>query len=568
MLARYRINEFPKYCLYLDVVTLKLTTIGVPAEYPRVLAISFSNPVFPEFPTAGIFRDSVMTAKLKSIAQSSSPYIGVFMAKDENSRELDKRFKDASALHSLGTFCSIDKIAERQGDLHVTSKPIRRIRIVEKKDLSSGTPKASPASDTVDSHSDSTTLINSTTTNDGNIGEKTEYISDKDSESEALNDKERVRIEDGGDAPFVYVDVMNVPDEPYDKDDSMLKGTQDALIECVREAMTKSQLVADLVMTQISRLNTDIMRKPGMLADFVASFSFHESSRSQKVLEETNIRERLHLALVLLKKEMVATSLAAQIQSEVEDDYMVNQRRHMLTQQLKKIKKELGLEKDDKETIIEKFRMRLKKLHIPEHIDTVIDQEIQKLNYLDSHSSEFGVTRNYLDWLTQMPWGVQSQDVFDLDIAKTVLDEDHFGLEDVKERILEFIAVSKLRGKEHTTGKIICLSGPPGVGKTSIASSIAKSLGRKFYRFSVGGIYDVAEIKGHRRTYVGAMPGKLIQGLKSTQTENPLILIDEIDKIGRGNTGDPSSALLELLDPEQNSAYLDHYLDVPVDLSK
>lgn len=178
----------------------------------------------------------------------------------------------------------------------------------------------------------------------------------------------------------------------------------------------------------------------------------------------------------------------------------------------------------------------------------------------------FSVTRNYLDWLTSLPWGIQSEENLNLEQATKILDEDHYGMEDIKKRILEFIAVSQLKGS--TQGKILCFYGPPGVGKTSIARSIARALNREYFRFSVGGMTDVAEIKGHRRTYVGAMPGKIIQCLKKTRTENPLVLIDEVDKIGKGYTGDPSSALLELLDPEQNANFLDHYLDVPVDLSK
>lgn len=185
---------------------------------------------------------------------------------------------------------------------------------------------------------------------------------------------------------------------------------------------------------------------------------------------------------------------------------------------------------------------------------------------MESHSSEFNVTRNYLDWLTLLPWGVMSKENLDIERAIEILDNDHYGMEDIKKRILEFIAVSQLKGT--TQGKILCFYGPPGVGKTSIARSIARALNREYFRFSVGGMTDVAEIKGHRRTYVGAMPGKLIQCLKKTKNENPLVLIDEVDKIGKGFQGDPSSALLELLDPEQNANFLDHYLDVPVDLSK
>ncbi|CAG8755532.1 10988_t:CDS:2, partial [Ambispora leptoticha] len=192
--------------------------------------------------------------------------------------------------------------------------------------------------------------------------------------------------------------------------------------------------------------------------------------------------------------------------------------------------------------------------------------EINKLAHLEPAASEFNVTRNYLDWLTQIPWGQSSPENYNIKHAMKVLDDDHYGLQDVKDRILEFIAVGKLRGTVE--GKILCFVGPPGVGKTSIGKSIARALSRQFYRFSVGGLTDVAEIKGHRRTYVGAMPGKVVQALKKVQTENPLILIDEVDKIGRGHQGDPSSALLELLDPEQNSSFLDHYMDVPIDLSK
>ncbi|XP_017860725.1 PREDICTED: lon protease homolog, mitochondrial [Drosophila arizonae] len=239
---------------------------------------------------------------------------------------------------------------------------------------------------------------------------------------------------------------------------------------------------------------------------------------------------------------------------------------HNLDEQLKVIKKELGIEKDDKDAIGEKYREKLKDKTVPESIKTVIDEELTKLNFLESHSSEFNVTRNYLDWLTSLPWGVISPENLCLDKATEILNNDHYGMDDIKKRILEFIAVSSLKGT--TQGKILCFHGPPGVGKTSIAKSIARALNREYFRFSVGGMTDVAEIKGHRRTYVGAMPGKLIQCLKKTKTENPLVLIDEVDKIGKGYQGDPSSALLELLDPEQNANFLDHYLDVPVDLSR
>ncbi|KOB74410.1 Uncharacterized protein OBRU01_09227, partial [Operophtera brumata] len=260
---------------------------------------------------------------------------------------------------------------------------------------------------------------------------------------------------------------------------------------------------------------------------------------------------RLMLSLSLLKKEYELSKLQQKIGKEVEE---------------KVIKKELGLEKDDKDAIGDKFRERLADKKVPQAVQTVIDEELNKLNFLEGHSSEFNVTRCYLDWLTTLPWGVTSEENLKLEDAQIILDEDHYGMEDIKKRILEFIAVSQLKGS--TQGKILCFHGPPGVGKTSIARSIARALNRQYFRFSVGGMTDVAEIKGHRRTYVGAMPGKIVQCLKKTATENPLVLIDEVDKIGKGVHGDPSSALLELLDPEQNANFLDHYLDVAVDLSK
>uniref|UniRef100_A0A915DH24 endopeptidase La n=1 Tax=Ditylenchus dipsaci TaxID=166011 RepID=A0A915DH24_9BILA len=268
------------------------------------------------------------------------------------------------------------------------------------------------------------------------------------------------------------------------------------------------------------------------------------------MMEESDIIRRLDIALLLLEKEKTILKIREKISKEVEKNVSTQHRKYLLQEQLKAIKKELGIEKDDKTTINEKIDEKLKALNVPEYAMKVIKEEQTKLGFLDPHSSEFSVVRNYLDWL-----------------AAEILDEDHYGMKDVKNRILEFIAVSIL--KSSTGGKILCFHGPPGVGKTSIAKSIARVLNRKYFRFSVGGMTDVAEIKGHRRTYVGAMPGKMIQCLKKVETENPVVLIDEIDKIsGPGHHGDPASALLELLDPEQNSNFMDHFLDVPVDLSK
>jgi Lon-like ATP-dependent protease len=287
---------------------------------------------------------------------------------------------------------------------------------------------------------------------------------------------------------------------------------------------------------------------------------------AQEVLTSLNIEQRLSKALEIIKKEYMNAQLSSKISKDVESKIQKRQREYWLMEQMKGIKRELGLESDGKDKLLEGFKEKATKLAMPEPVKKVFDEEINKLAHLEPAASEFNVTRNYLDWLTQIPWGKRSAETFGIKNAMKVLDEDHHGLKDVKDRILEFIAVGKLRGTVE--GKILCMVGPPGVGKTSIGKSIARALNRQYYRFSVGGLTDVAEIKGHRRTYVGALPGRIIQALKKCQTENPLILIDEVDKIGRGHQGDPSSALLELLDPEQNNSFLDHYMDVPVDLSK
>uniref|UniRef100_A0A673CJ35 Lon protease homolog, mitochondrial n=1 Tax=Sphaeramia orbicularis TaxID=375764 RepID=A0A673CJ35_9TELE len=337
------------------------------------------------------------------------------------------------------------------------------------------------------------------------------------------------------------------------------------IVKTIRDIIALNPLYRESVL-QMMQAGQRVVDNPIYLSDMGAALTGAESHELQDVLEETNIPKRLYKALSLLKKEYELSKLQQRLGREVEEKIKQTHRKYLLQEQLKIIKKELGLEKEDKEAIEEKFRERLKDRTVPQHIMDVINEELNKLGLLDNHSSEFNVTRNYLDWLTSMPWGTNSEENLLLERAKEVLEEDHYGMDDVKKRILEFIAVSQLRGS--TQGKILCFYGPPGVGKTSIARSIARALNRQYFRFSVGGMTDVAEIKGHRRTYVGAMPGKIIQCLKKTKTENPLVLIDEVDKMGRGYQGDPSSALLELLDPEQNANFLDHYLDVPVDLSK
>ena len=376
----------------------------------------------------------------------------------------------------------------------------------------------------------------------------------------------RLRATGVSSADPLRLSVLHLRDEAYNPHDDMLKATTMEMISTLKELLHLHPLYNEQ-MRNFIQFGADF-HDLSRLADLAASLTSGDSAALQAVLEELSVPERAARSLLLLRKEAELVKLQQDIGRRVEEKISKDQRKYFLMEQLRSIKKELGLEKDDKTALVQKFRERLEPVKdvLPEAASRVIEEELEKLSALEPASSEFSVTRNYLDWLTVLPWGRSSEERLDVDAARAVLDEDHYGLTDVKDRILEFIAVGRLRGS--TRGKILCLVGPPGVGKTSIGRSIARALDRSYFRFSVGGLSDVAEIKGHRRTYVGAMPGKMVQCLKATGTSNPLVLIDEIDKLGRGYQGDPASALLELLDPEQNSSFTDHYLDVPVDLSR
>ncbi len=302
------------------------------------------------------------------------------------------------------------------------------------------------------------------------------------------------------------------------------------------------------------------------LADFAASLTTADNHKLQDVLDTLNLIERLEKVQKLFQEELEVTKIQFNIRERVDIKISDQQHEYFLRQQLKEIQKELGITKDDRTADADKFQERLQKLTLSDEAQKKADEELDKISVLDPQSPEYGVARNWLDWLSQLPWQQFSKDKLNLKRAKKILDKGHDGLDDVKNRILEFLAVGALKGE--ISGSIICLVGPPGVGKTSIGKSIADTMGRKFYRFSVGGMRDEAEIKGHRRTYIGAMPGKFIQALKGCQTANPVIMLDEIDKIGSSYQGDPASALLEVLDPEQNNEFIDHYMDVGFDLSK
>jgi ATP-dependent Lon protease len=336
-----------------------------------------------------------------------------------------------------------------------------------------------------------------------------------------------------------------------------------AVINTIKELIPLNPLYGEELKVFLNRSNPN---EPSLLADFAASLTSASKEDLQEVLELIPVQRRLERVLQLLHKEVQIAQAQMDIRSRMEAEIQGHQREAFLRQQLKFIQQELGLTKDDKAAEVELFKARLETRTLPATARQKIDDELRKLALLELGSPEYGVTRNYLDWITSVPWGVYSDDTRDLQTASAILDSHHEGLDDVKERILEFLALGIMRA--DVAGSIICLVGPPGVGKTSLGRAVAEALNRTFYRFSVGGMRDEAEIKGHRRTYIGAMPGKLVQALKDTQVANPVIMLDEIDKIGSSYQGDPASALLEVLDPEQNSTFHDHYLDVDLDLSK
>uniref|UniRef100_A0A8C0BVJ8 Lon protease homolog, mitochondrial n=1 Tax=Buteo japonicus TaxID=224669 RepID=A0A8C0BVJ8_9AVES len=444
----------------------------------------------------------------------AQPYAGVFLKKDDNN-ESDV-VEDLNEIYQMGTFVQIHEMQDLGDKLRMIVMGHRRIRINKQLEVEPEEPE-----------------------NKQKIRRKQKRSKKEAEEEPGAKDQPVEVVLDpvaASSQEVLMVEVENVVHEDFQITEEV-KALTAEIVKTIRDIIALNPLYRESVL-QMMQAGQRVVDNPIYLSDMGAALTGAESHELQDILEETSVEEKIKQT----------------------------HRKYLLQEQLKIIKKELGLEKEDKDAIEEKFRERLKDLVVPKHVMDVIDEELNKLGLLDNHSSEFNVTRNYLDWLTSIPWGKCSEENLELSRAQAVLEEDHYGMDDVKKRILEFIAVSQLRGS--TQGKILCFYGPPGVGKTSIARSIARALNREYFRFSVGGMTDVAEIKGHRRTYVGAMPGKIIQCLKKTKTENPLILIDEVDKIGRGYQGDPSSALLELLDPEQNSNFLDHYLDVPVDLSK
>lgn len=567
-----------------------LTKPQVPEVYPQVMAIPIAKrPLFPGFYKAINIRNPDVIQAITEAIKRGQPYIGAFLLKDENAdKDIIESMDD---VHEVGTFCQVTSAFPVQGEepsITAVVYPHRRIRMTSLIPPKSAEGEAEkPAEAVVESVTEGAHVKES-----AEAAESTEVNGVKEEDKKTDEEKKGDVVasfeesgaepvkEEGKDAKPVQqyeptsflkkynvslVNVENLKEVTFDQSDPTIRALTSEIVNTFKDLALLSSIFRDQVQTfamSAGNINDDPMK----LADFAAVNSTGEPHELQEALEASDAADRLHKSLLVLKKEHMNAQLQQKISKDVESKIQKRQREYWLMEQLKGIKRELGMESDGKDKLLETFREKANKLAMPDAVKKVFDEELSKLSHIEPAASEFNVTRNYLDWLTQIPWGQRSAENFGISHAMKVLDEDHHGLKDVKDRILEFIAVGKLRGTVE--GKILCMVGPPGVGKTSIGKSIARALNRQYYRFSVGGLADVAEIKGHRRTYVGALPGRIIQALKKCQTENPLVLIDEVDKIGRGHNGDPSSALLELLDPEQNNSFLDHYLDVPVDLSK
>ena len=337
----------------------------------------------------------------------------------------------------------------------------------------------------------------------------------------------------------------------------------EAMMRTIREHCEKTLALKGLLTNEILAILENI-DDPGRLADLVASNLNLKISESQELLESLDPLERLARVNDILVREVQVSSVQAKIQNQAKEEISKTQREYYLREQLRAIRTELG-ELDEKAQELNEFKEKIKKARMPHDVDKEASKQLSRLEQMHSDSAEATVLRTYLDWMVELPWSKSTKDTIDIKKAKRVLDEDHYNLEKVKDRILEYLGVRKL--KKKMKGPILCFSGPPGVGKTSLGKSIARAMGRKFVRLSLGGIRDEAEIRGHRRTYIGALPGRIIQGIKQAGSNNPVFMLDEIDKVGADFRGDPSAALLEVLDPEQNFSFSDHYLNVPFDLS-
>ncbi len=357
--------------------------------------------------------------------------------------------------------------------------------------------------------------------------------------------------------PYLLAEVEELNERI--REDVQLEALQRNLLEQIKQLVDLAPYLNEEF--HVTAINQDT---PSKLTDFIASNLNISIEQKQGLLEELDVHKRMQSLYQAINKEIEVLELSQKIQAQAANELGKSQRDYILREQLKAIKKELG-DGDDKGEV-EEFERKIKSAAMPPQVEQAAYKELDRLSHMQPSSAEYTVARTYLDWLVMLPWSKSSKDVLDLKKAKKILDEDHYDLEKVKDRILEHLAVRKL--KSDIKGPILCFVGPPGVGKTSLGKSIARAMGREFARVSLGGMRDEAEIRGHRRTYIGALPGRIIQSLKRTATNNPVIMLDEVDKLGSDFRGDPASALLEVLDPEQNDSFTDHYLDLPFDLSK
>jgi Lon-like ATP-dependent protease len=436
-----------------------LAPMTVPEVWPQVPVIAINrNPVFPRFIKIIEISNQPLMQLFRRKVKLNQPFAGVFMKKDENNEsEVVERVDD---LHSVGTFVQIHEYQDLGDKLRMIVMAHRRIKIIKQ-------------------------ILEESTTNSDN-GSKRKRVrrkrinsSDELSKSNENLNQEIENIVISKPQPVLMVEVENVVHDKFELNEEIKALTQE-IVKTIRDIILFNPLYRETI-SQLIQSGQRVIDNPVFLSDLGASLTGAEPKELQEILEETDIPKRLYLSLSLLKKEYELTKLQQKIGKEVEEKVKQQHRKYMLSEQLKVIKKELGLEKDDKDAIEEKFRKKIKELVVPKHVMEVIEEELNKLSFLDNHSSEFSVTRNYLDWLTSMPWGVTSEENLELSRASQVLDEDHYGMEDVKKRILEFIAVSQLKGTTH--GKILCFHGPPGVGKTSIAKSIARALNREVRLF-------------------------------------------------------------------------------------
>ncbi len=358
---------------------------------------------------------------------------------------------------------------------------------------------------------------------------------------------------------FVKVQIKEYRDDSKEKDSEMEALMRTLIYQFEQYVRMSKKIPPETVVSVVA------IEEPGRLADVIASHLTLRINEKQNILEARDVNKRLNYLCEIIAKEMEVLELERKINIRVRKQMEKTQKEYYLREQMKAIQKELG-EKDERSAEVEELRERIQKASLPKEALEKVNKEVERLEKMPAAVAEAVVVRNYLDWILSLPWSIETRDRLDLDLAERILDEDHYGLEKPKERILEYLAIRKLAKKMK--GPILCLVGPPGVGKTSLGKSVARSLGRKFVRMSLGGVRDEAEIRGHRRTYVGSMPGRILQGMKQAGSRNPVFLLDEIDKMTTDFRGDPSAALLEVLDPEQNYTFSDHYLEIPFDLSK